>query len=372
MNPELVYVPSDSDDFVALSSSELHLSRTVKGKLFKKHILSVGPLYYNGISGGKVDVDESFLKKVVANFENKVRPIVQVPIVGEDNAHTEDPLRNAGEVVGLSIENGKLYSIIDVRDEAVAPKFGKTLIGASGMLSLNATDNRTGKKAGPALIHVAVTNNPHVNELEDFEELLAASSHDSNNVAVLLSATPNHTEEKVMDLDTLIATLREEHGIDVPALQRSASEAETFAKLSETLQETLASSEILKLSASEDGSAPSAEDIVSAVAALAEERVELSSKVDALVKESAQSKAEARVDELVAGGFIAPAKRDSNVTLLLSNAELFEQLLPEQPLVKLSEESGRELKSEEQDTAIETEILRLTADAKTQGLSVRA
>ena len=370
MTTNLVYVPNDDTDFVSLSASELHLSRSVKGKLFKKHILSVGPLYYPGVKGGKVDVDDAFLQKVVTNFENKVRPIVQVPIVGDDNAHTEDPNRNIGEVVGLSVENGKLYSIIDVRDEAAVPKMGRTLIGASAMLSLDAMDNRTGKRSGPTLIHTVITNNPHVNELEEFEELLAASSNDSSTEkAVLLSAT-DFSKESEMDLDTLIATLRDEHGIDVPALQRAASEAESFAKLSETLQDTLASSEVLKLSAA-DGAAPSAEDIVAAVATLAEERVELSAKVDTLVEESRNAKAEARVDELVAGGFITPVKRDASVKLLLSNSDLFEELLPEQPVVALSEESGREIKSEEQDVTIENEIARLSADAEAQGLNVK-
>lgn len=366
MNEDLVYLPgADDDSFLALSSSSTY-SRSVKGKLYKKHILSTGPLYYPGIKGGKVDVDDTFLQRVVRNFENKVRPIVQVPIVGDNNAHTEDPKRNIGEVVGLSVENGKLYSIIDVRDETAAPKMGKTLIGASGMLSLNATDNRTGQKAGPTLIHVVVTNNPHVNELEEFEELLAASSHDSSEQAVLLSSAPIDLKESAMDLDTLIATLRDEHGIDVPALQRSASEAESFAKLSETLQETLAGSEVLKLSDSDT----SAEDIVAAVATLAEERVELSNKVNTLVKESLVAKAETRVDELVGGGFITPAKRDASVKLLLSNSELFEELLPESPIVELSSEEGRETKEEDHDVTVEAEIVRLTESAKAQGIAI--
>lgn len=371
---DLVYISNDDTNFVELSNKLAatgQFSRSVKGKLFKKHILSTGPLYYPGIKGGKVDIDDEFLNKVVENFEKKVRPIVQVPIVGDDNSHTEDPKRNIGEVVGLSVENGKLYSIIDVRDEEAVPKMGKTLIGASAMLSLDAMDNRTGLRAGPTLIHTVITNNPHVNELDEFEELLAASSSDSSSKAVLLSATQT-TEETVMDLDEFISKGREEFGIDIPALQRQAAEAETFAKLSSSLQDTLTGSEVLKLSSTEDGAAPSAEDIVAAVATLAEERVELSNKVNTLVEESRVSKAEARVDELIGGGFITPAKRDSSLKLLLSNSELFDELLPEKPIIELSQESGREKKDEAPEKNVEDEIARLTAQASAQGLSVKS
>lgn len=172
-----------------------------------------------------------------------------------------------------------------------------------------------------------------------------------------------------MDLDEMIASLRDEHGIDVPALQRAAAEAETVAKLSADLQDALTETGVLKLSA---GSESTAEDIVAAVTQLAEERVELSNKVDTLVQESAQAKAEKRVDELVAAGFITPAKRDANLKLLLSNPESFEELLPEKPLVELSNESGQEVKDDSHDVVVDDEIARLSALGEDSGLTIKA
>lgn len=367
---DLVYIQNDDTDFVSLSAAptNLKLSRTVKGKLFKKHILSTGPLYYPGVAGGKVDIDKKFLDIVVRNFEQKVCPIVQVPIVDENNSHSEDPLRNIGEVVGLSVEGNKLYSIIDVRDVDAATKVGMTLIGASALLSLNRTDNRTGKKAGPTLIHTAITNNPHVNELDEFEELLAASSDDSSNDAVILTAH-REIEEQVMDLDTLIATLRDEHNIDVPALQRAASEKETFAKLSASLQDKLVETELLKLSNTEDKA--SSEDILVAVTNIIDTNLELSNKVDALVEKNATDAATARVDQLVADGFILPVERDARLELLLSNAELFDKMLPEKALVALSSESGDEIIDLSPDKTIEGEIDRLVEYGASLGLSMK-
>lgn len=351
-----VYVPGEDDGFV-------ELSRTATGRKFRKHILSTGPLYYPGVKGGKVDIDEAFLTKLSENFNKKVCPIVQVPVVGDNNEHTEDPFRNVGEVVGVEVENGKAYAVIDARDEAAANKIGKTLLGASAMLSLDYTDTKTGQKAGPALLHVAITNRPHLTDLEDFEEVLL--SHDSSSKAVVLSAAPNTNKETKMTLDELIAQARDEHGIDIPELQRVAADAGSLAKLSADIKSALSDGGVLKLSAESEAST---EDLVVAVTNIVETNVALSAKVDALVEESAKAKAEARVDELVAGGFITPAKRDANLKLLLSNPETFEELLPEKPLVALSAEKGDEFKDESHDASVQSEIARLTADAIAEGI----
>lgn len=363
MDDELVYVPGGDDSF-------LELSRTAMGKPFRKHILSKGPLYHSSLRGGKLDVDDKFFDTVIKNFNDHVVSHVQAPVVDGNNRHTEDPDRNIGEIIGLEREGDKLYAIIDVRDEKAIPKMGKTYLGASAMFATNWKNNKTNQYVGPTLVHTAITNNAHVNDLDDFEEVLL-SVDDSTSKAVFLSAAPT-SKESIMDLDEMIAVLREEHGIDIPELQKAAGKAESFAKLSAELQEKLSNGEnaVLKLSNADDEA--SAEDIVAAVADLVQSRVELSAKVDTLVQESALAKAEARIEELVAGAFISPAKRESNLKLLLSNPELFEEMLPEKPLVALSAESGNEIKDETHDETVVGEIARLAADAEANGLTVKA
>lgn len=359
MRDDLVYLPGDGTD------TFVELSRTSTGRLYRKHILSKGPLYYPGIRGGMVNIDDDFLAKLSDNFNRKICPIVQTPIVDENNKHSEDPLRNIGEVIKLEVENGKAYAIIDARKKEYAEELGRTILGASAMLSLDYTDTKTNKKAGPTLLHVALTNRPHLNDLDDFEELLAASA-DSSNKAVLLSAS--RPKETTMDLDEFIEMGRESFEIDIPALQRAQAEAEGYAKLSNELQSALSGSGILKLSAEEATS----EDLVAAVTNIVETNVALSDKVNTLVEESAKAKAEARIEELVAGGFILPAKRDANLRLLLSNAEQFEDLLPEKPIVALSAEAGKEFKEESHDADVAGEIARLSSFGESEGLTVKA
>jgi hypothetical protein len=358
MEDDLVYVPEGDDSFV-------ELSRTQSGKLFRKHILSKGPLYYKGNSK-PINVDDAFLDNVVKNFNDHVVSHVQAPVVDSNNSHSEDPFRNIGEVVRVERDGDKLYSVIDVRKNA--DDVGKTLLGASALFHLNWRNTRTNKYVGPALVHTAITNNAHQNDLEDFEEVrLSYGSNDSTNQrAVFLSATPD-TEESKMDLDEIIAVLRDEHKIDLVDLQKRAEKADDFAKLSADLQEKLTSGEdaVLKLSAADETATN--EDIVAAVADLVQSRVELSNTVNTLVEESKTAKAEARIEELVAGGFIAPAKRDAHLRLLLSSPEAFEDILPEKPLVALSSENGHETHDETHDETVATEIARLSADAASQG-----
>lgn len=344
---DFIYASAPTDGFVGLS-------RTPKGKLFKKHILSTGTLHYPGVAGGKLEVDEAFLSNLVKNFDDKVCDIVQVPVANKLNEHTEDPFANIGEVVKLGVENGKLYSYIDVRKNA--EDVGNTLLGASAMLSTNYTDTRDGEKKGPTLLHVAVTNRPHVLNLEDFqEELLAASAEGNTAEAVLLTA--NEQEKAMPTIDELIATLSSEHGIDVLALQKKVAEAEDAVTLSAGLSDALSKADVISLSA---GATASAEDILGAVVKVAQSNIQLSGEVAALSASAKEAAAEARIESLVKDGFITPAKRDAHKALLLSNPESFDAIIPEKPIVALSAESGFLTVDPAHETVVEQEIARLS------------
>lgn len=126
----------------------VELSRSRQGRVFRKQILPFGKFHYGD---SVIDVDEKLVDSLVRNFSAGVADIVQVPKVDGKNAHTEDPDRNIGEVIGLVKTSKGLYADIDARTDD-ADKLGKTLLGASAMMHLNYTDTRTGKKAGPTLL----------------------------------------------------------------------------------------------------------------------------------------------------------------------------------------------------------------------------
>lgn len=347
---------------VPLSGGEgyTYLSRSRQGKLFKKHILSKGQLHYPNV-GGTVELDDDFFAKLTKNFNDKVCDIVQVPVADKNNNHSEDPRDNIGEVIGLSYEGDKLYATIDARDEKAADALGKTMLGASAMMHLNYTDTRTLKKVGPTLLHVAVTNRPYVLDLDEYQQIdeVVAASVDGNGEAVILTATTNPEGNK-MTLDEILAELRTDHKIDVTALQEKAAKYDANVSLSNKITETLGATGVLKLS---NGDEASADDIVTAIADMNANNVELTAKVDTLMENGAKTAAETRVDDEIRAGRLLPKQKDAQVKLLLSNAELFEELLPEKPIVSLSqsgEEQGHDKVEDIHDQTVQDEIARLS------------
>lgn len=341
----------------------IELSRSRTGRLFRKQILHYGDLHYPGVKGDKVKVDDAFMDTMIANFSSGVCDIVQTPKVDGNNKHSEDPDRNIGEVVGLEKGPKGLYAIMDVRTND-AEKVGKTLLGSSAMLHLDYTDTATGKKVGPTLLHNAITNRPHVTNLDGFEEIIAASQSGDDIATQVLVLSPADNEENPMTLEEMLASLKADHNIDVTELQAKAKESEAAVALSSKIQEELVGTGLLTLSNGDE--TVSADALIGAVAEAGNKIVSLSNTVNELVEKSAKTEAESRVDKLVRTGFILPKKREAHVKLLLSSPETFEDIIPETPLVKLSNESGMEPVDETPDATIKDEIDRLSELAAKQ------
>lgn len=390
------------------SESFLELARTpkTKGRLFRKHILSTGTLHHGG---RKIEIDDTFLNTIVKNFRDKVCDIVQVPIVDDANRHSEDPSRNIGEVIDLQVENGKLYSYIDSRKSGASDELGNTLIGASAMLSTNYVDTSTNTPKGPTLLHVAITNRPHVLNLDDFEEIIAASSNPSDEVILLSETSESSDSEETkteetqnMTKEELIDQLKAEHDIDVAVLlsneeriaeleaektelsaasealtaevetlkAEAASSEELAVKLSNSIKESLQSDVLLQLS-NDDSVSTQVETLIAAVTdagtQMTEQKTEivnLSGRIDTLEADKQQTIAASHVDELISAGRLLPVNRDAMIELRLSNEELFDKIVPETPVIQLSKEDGTGENPADDKDFVQTEVTRLLQDNK--------
>lgn len=334
------------------------MARTQSGTLYRKHILNKGELIHPK-TGKKIAVDDAFIGKLQSNFTGKVCDIVQVPLATSANDHSEDPSRNKGEVIGIEAKGDKVYALIDAREDA--DKFGKTYLGASAMMHLDYKDTKTGKNVGPTLLHVAVTNRPYVTDLEPYEKVAALTNPaaDEDDETVLLTpADPSKESEVPMSREEMIAALKNDHGIDVAALQSGGTPLSA-----ESLVSALAGVGVLSLSQVEEPEQVTPADIVGAIAELAEKNVTLSSAVTELTGDKAQ----AEVDALVRQGRILPAQKDTMLELRLSNPEMFDKLVPATPLVALSHEEGTTPPDEQPDLDVEAEIAKLAAKPLTKG-----
>lgn len=356
---EVVIVPGETEGFV-------ELARTKSGRLFRKHLLSTGTLRHP-VTGEDVAVTDDFLTSLQRNFDAGVCDTVAVPLANDRNQHTEDPDRNIGEVIGTEVKDGKFYAVLDVRDADRADKLGKTYLGASAMLHLDYTDTKSGSKVGPTLLHACVTNRPYVTGLENYEEIVAATSDTSGDDAVLLVAetatvappaetgtssastteSAPTTEETTMgeqtatqepttpSLEDLLTTLKNEHNIDVAGLQAQAAQGAQAAALSQTLVKALGDAGVVKLTGA-DTETVSTEDVVGAVAELANSNTALTDRVHKLER----ADAEHAVDALIGEGKVMPAQRAGFVELKLTNPDMFAALVPAEPIIKLTNESG--------------------------------
>jgi Mu-like prophage I protein len=334
-------------------------SRRVQGRLFEKHILDLGMLIHPK-TGEKINIDDGFVAAMQDNFAKGTCDIVQVPLANDDNKHVEGPAANLGEVVGIRQREGKVYALIDARRDA--DRFGKTYLGASAFLSTNYTDSKTGKKAGPTLLHVAVTNRPYVTGLDDYKEVIAASD-DSTGEVVVLTAAP----EEVVPLtrEELLAALKNEHGIDVAALQAAATAppAPDAAALSAAVVTALTDAGVVKLTGTEEGQL-SLSDVAAGVVELAADNKSLRTEVGGLKRTAAETE----VDGYIAAGRLLPKTRDTAVEMALSNRDALDAIVaPEdRPYVQLNHQEGLDgpdgVQHHEED--IDAEVARLTASHK--------
>lgn len=312
---------------------ELARTRNIHGVKFRKHILNLGELIHPK-TGERLQLGDDFYAKLQRNFADGVCDIVQVPLADAQNRHSEDPLRNTGEVVGIEREGSKVYSVLDIRDpKAVDGLRNKTLLGASAFLNLDYTDTRTGRKVGPALLHHCVTNRPYVTGLDDYEEVIAATADGEGDVIVLAQE-----EHMPATKEELLEQLKTEHGIDVAALQETAAAKgglpELTAALTAALQGTPAADN-LKLTGTE-GTTVALTDVVGAIAELAQQHRGLSETVVKMTRE----RAEDEVQALVNVGRVLPKQKAGFVTLALTDRDTFDLMLPDEPVVKLNAQEG--------------------------------
>lgn len=321
----IIPCPRSGDDFV-----ELARTREVRGRLFKKHILNLGTLIHPK-TGERLELDEPWFDTLRHNFKDGVCDIVQVPLADAQNKHSEDPDRNIGEVIDITREGKKVYAHIDARDPVRADQLGRTLLGASAMLNLDYTDTRTGRKVGPTLLHTCITNRPYVTGLDDYQEVLAATADGEEDVVVLASE-----ETGMPTKEELLAQLKDEHGIDVAALEAKAAQADPAA-LTAALSAALAKAGgNVKLSSGDDEITLS--DVVGAVAELAADSKAKGDKIDTLML----ANAEAEVDGYVRQGRVLPKQRNAYIKLALGDREQLEEMLPVEPVVKLNNQDGSE------------------------------
>jgi hypothetical protein len=329
-------------------------SRGATGTVFRKHVLTLGPLHYGGKT---INLDDAFYDKLSRNFDNKVS-MTQVPLADEKNRHSEDPLRNSGEIIGLERKGKNVYTIVDIRDPDVAQRIrDKRIMGASAMLSMDYEDSRTGQKVGPALLHHCLTNRPHVLDLEPYEEIVAATADSADmdfDTPIVLAS-----EEQVeLSKDELLEQLKTRFGVDVPQLELAATAKADIAAITEALQ----GSGVISLAG---GQSLSQADVVGAIVELNARNQSLADDVAKLTRKDAERTVDAYIGD---GRLLAKTKDRAVKELLLNGPEALEDWLApvDAPFIKMNAQSGVTGEGDgerKHDFDIDKETIRLANEA---------
>lgn len=351
---DLVIIPAPAGfgSYVALANNLKYPKAT--GRVFRKHILNLGPLHYKGKT---FDLNDEWFGQLQRNFAAGVS-MTQVPLANEKNQHTEDPMANTGEIIGLEREGNRVYDVIDVRDPDVAQRIkDRRIMGASAFLNMDYMDTRTDARVGPALLHHCLTNRPHVLDLEPYQEIAATAADmdwEAAEPVVLVQEDTSMTKEE------MLAALKAEHGIDFEALQAAAQAKVDAAALTSQIVDALKGTGAVALT----GEGADAETITGAIVELAGTVRTQGATIDGLKKERAESV----VDGYISAGRLLPKSKARAVSLALSDPSALEDFLsPENdPYVKLDNQEGfnapdGETKHREN---VDDELARLTAEHK--------
>jgi len=144
-------------------------AQRVGARLFKKQVLPVGQIAYQGRT---LDFTRGYLEELARNFTSKAYDQVPFVLADGENRHTMDPERFRGEVKGVEVTDDGLHALIELTDD------GARVVEDNPRLAVSARVVEDHPK-GRALQHVLGTLDPRATGMKPWEaiELSSGSPH---------------------------------------------------------------------------------------------------------------------------------------------------------------------------------------------------
>lgn len=202
----------------------IELGRT----MYRKQVLRSGEFDYKG---RKLNFTPDYLAKVVKAFKEQAYDTVPFMLADEKNAHTMDPNRYGGDVIGLEPTPDGLDAIVSLSDDAAAlvrenPKFGVSV------RLLEDLERMDGKKFPAALQHVLGTFDPRMTGMRPWQAVEMSNEGVDNVLDLTEIATPSGVDNKEG------ATVPETKTDDTKLLESLSPESlSKLTKLAELLNE---------------------------------------------------------------------------------------------------------------------------------------
>ncbi len=161
-------------------------SSRVGRKLWRKEILPINKsIKYQGQT---LDFTEDFADELIKTFNDGAFESVPLVLADAENKHTEDPERNRGNVVGLEKTDSGVAALIETDGRGSEIMENNPKMGVSPRIFTNYVRGNDEKPFGTVLRHVALTLDPQVYGLKEWENVDLSADHDTTSLIDLSAA----------------------------------------------------------------------------------------------------------------------------------------------------------------------------------------
>lgn len=143
--------------------------------------------------------------------------------------HTGDVNANTGEVIGFEVGQDAAYVYLDVRDSATAEDIDNGLIwDVSAGFDFDWVSQKDGSHHGPCLLHVALTDEPYINNMSGFEKTELSKRTESFAKQFAIDSKPSvimMSKNKYEELNMIkLSTVKNEKDYPVTVTYKDAKE----------------------------------------------------------------------------------------------------------------------------------------------------
>lgn len=277
-------------------------SQKVGRRIFRKQILPVGKLTYNGRT---LDFSKEYLAELARNFRGGAYDQVPFQLANDKNEHTADPERTRGEVKGLEARADGLYGLIELSEK------GAELVAENPRLGVSARIVEDHPK-GKALAHVLGTLDPRATGMKAWEAVELANTTPGDTLIDLTGESydggdmpETKTNLSAEETATLRALLAKADGADTAVVTKPAEKTDD-ADLDAALAALLDGTEKVDPAESEPVVATLAAEHVQAIQLANSQASEARGEVETLRATIAKERAESEVADYIEAG-VPPA-----------------------------------------------------------------
>lgn len=191
-----------------LTPYEFAATETLSRKLFRKKMLPVSEIDYNG---RKIEFSKDYLQSMVDAFNGGAFDNVPLQLADSKNTHTNDPERYRGDVVAMDLNDDGLYITVAATDKGAEILSENPKLGISARI-VNEYQRSDGKFYAAAVQHALATHDPRIPGLGSWENVDSFSNNGESDMIDLTGETykketpvPDFTKEETEALRALLA-----------------------------------------------------------------------------------------------------------------------------------------------------------------------